>query len=713
MFGGFDAGRKVQDAMGITELTNKKSAASKKSEIIIDDYVDSFKDSKPNGKDFKEASNVIERGMAANMIRTVIGTKKEVAAEFERRKKLIEESIDVLSRGNKKEKEKSKLYQDAYDKLLKDSNSADEVKSKTDKENLKAVDWWVNKWAENYEEMSDVSLNVYNKILEKDLNYTPDRIPKLQDKTDTKVDLSSNDSQFHQNNGTIYTKESGSLMKAEKPSELPKDRYIDLSFDTVNSNAMYDSLIDIGTAGTIRRVEAFLNSNSFEKIFPNASDAALLKNRVNLYVRNIRKKNIYKSDTFSDSINKLNRLANIGVGQALGGVSQPFKQVIPVALNTIINAGKLDLGVLFNQGQLGFIERSGMAISNRGQEAQTGIESVNKLIDEAAKSNLGKAAKLIEKANSMYLKIFLKNPDVFIAKASWISYYEKSLKKQGVDVKNLNYETDKLNQEAANYAQGMVDKQQNISDQDLAGEIFSDKGGMAQYFKATVMPFASFRMNQSMRMMTDISNLQYWKTMSIEDRKTAVKSLSGLAVEMATFKAISVGFSLLWGSLANMLMKNSESEEEKKKRRALLIKGQATSLVTDLLSPLPITDKLVAGGTNLIIDKVQDALDVAEDDKWNIYGATSNDIAQSFGTFGIAGGKVYKLGEAIMLAKKGKFVDDYGNKKILTSKGKKAVKIASSLYFLGAIGVLPPAESANIANNLVRVAKKKTYKPIE
>jgi hypothetical protein len=709
MFGGFNAGSRVMKASGITELSNKKSAAVTQVESIINDYVNDFKGSKPNGQDFNSASNVIERGLAAHMMRSLIGTKDQIAAEFKLRKAWIEESINVLSKGSVKEKEKSVLYQNAYDKILKDSNNANDVISKTDKENLRAVKWWIDKWNENYEEMADVSLNVYNKILDKDLNYTPDRMPKLETKTD-EVNLSSNDSQFSQMNGTLYDKESGSLMKAVKPEKLPAKRYIDLSFDTVNSSAMYDTMIDIKTAASIKRVEAFLNSKYFDDVFSDSGDGDLLKDRIKLYVRNIRNKNIYSNDTFSKAIRSLERIVNIGVGQALGGITQPIKQVIPVVTNTLINSGKLDLGILFNQGQLGFISRAGRAISNRGQEAQTGIESVNKLIDLASRSNSKKAIKLIEDANKMWLKIFLQKPDVFIAKASWISYYEKSLKQQGVDISKLDYKTDEVNEQAADYAQSMVDRQQNISDSDMAGAIFNTKDSAKKFIVNTLMPFASFRMNQTMRMMTDISNLQYWNTMSVEDRKIAAKSLAGFAAEMATFKIASIGFSLLYGSLANLIMGYYEDDEEKEKRIKLAIKGQATSLVTDLISPLPVFDKPIAAASNYILKKVQTASGVKKEDVFEIYGGTTVELAQSFGTLGIAAGKATKLAESIELATTGKYVDDFGKEKKLSYKAEEGAKIASALYLLGTIGILPPAESGSVANNIIRKAKKDVKK---
>ena len=144
--------------------------------------------------------------------------------------------------------------------------------------------------------------------MDKDLNYTPDRFVKLESETGN-VELDNEESAFHNNNGTIYKKETGVLMTAVKPETLPTNidngetnMYIDLSFDKNNANSMYDALVDINTAAPIRQIQAFLNSPNFKKIVPESKDAKLLKERIGLYVRNIRNKNPYSNDVLSSAV---------------------------------------------------------------------------------------------------------------------------------------------------------------------------------------------------------------------------------------------------------------------------------------------------------------------------------------------------------------------------------------------------------------------------
>jgi hypothetical protein len=715
MFKGFTRGGEVMDKMGFTKLVNKKSFGQKESNNIIERYVNQFYKKQANGEAFNSEYNAIERGLAAFMTRNVIGTQAEMNKEFERRRGLIEESIQVLSEGNDKEKAKSEIYQKAYDKIVKDSKNIEDVSGKVDKTNLEAIDFWRNEWANKYEQLSDVSLNVYNKVLDKDLNYTPDRFVKLSSDTGV-VDLKNEDSAFHVNNGTLYQTETGVLMTATRPDSLPKDpesgdtnRYIDLSFDSANSNAMYDALIDINTAAPIKQVQAFLNSSNFKKIVPNADDAKILKNRIKLYVGNIRNKNPYSNDELSKAVKGLNRIAAIGVGQALGGVTQPLKQVIPVAMNTIINAGGLDILSAFNADKMKFLMESGYAIANRGVESQAQIESINKLIDQASKSTGAKALKFIEDANKKWLELFLVKPDVYIAKASWMTYYEQSLDKQGKDTKNIDYSKHELNEDAANYAQRMVDRQQNVSDADLSGKLFSNKESSTQLLVKTFMPFASFRMNQSARLGADLATLTN-STSTVEDKKIAAKSLAGFGVEMVTFRLIGIGLSIALGTLAKKIMGRDEDDEEKKKRVDGIIKGAKTGVFTDIFSPLPIADKLVQAGGNYILNEVEKATNIPV----SIFGSTKQDFFQSLGLFGIAIQKSAQLWELSKLATTGKYTDDFGKEKTISDKDKDGLKFLIAPALIANLGMVPLGpEVSTVVRYAIKDSKKKAPKTSE
>jgi len=712
MFGGFTKGGMVEDAMGVTALKNGKSKAQSESNNIVNKYVDKFYKLKPNGEVFNTAFNNIERGLVAFMSRNVIGTDSEMKAEFKRRRDLIEESITELEKGNEQEVAKAKVYQEVYDKILKDSDSIEQVQGKAAPENLEAVKFWLEEWSDKYEQLSDTALGVYNKKLEKDINYTPDRYSKLSSDTG-EIDITTEDMGFLVNSGTapLYKKETGVLMAATRPESLPKskgtsktNRYIDLSFDNANSNAMYDALVDINTAAPIRQVQSALNSDAFARIMKGTGDEKLIKNRIDLYVRNIRNKNPFSNDEFSKAVKNLNRVASVGVGQALGGVLQPIKQVAPIAMNTLINAGGLDVRSTFDLAKQKFMDESGYAIGNRGVESQAQIESLNKMIEEAAKSKPEQAIKAIEKINNWWLKSFLVKPDVYIARASWMTYYEQSLKKQGVNTASIDYSTHEINETAANYAQRQVDRQQNVSDSDLAGALLSDKDASKQLFVKVLMPFASFRMNQSARLGSDLSTIMD-KTATKEDKEIATRSLGGFAVEMAVFRAVSAASALLIAAVVKGVMGRDDDEEKEKKKNDAIVKGQLTSTVADVFSPTPLLDKAIQIGASAVLDATQDALDVSDEDRLEIYSGNKQDFFQSLGLLGISGARASQLYEMSMLAAGGSYEDNYGRKKYLSEKDRDAIATLIPIAIVSNIG-LAPSEVNSIVRSSLADAKR-------
>jgi hypothetical protein len=718
MFRGQSKAALFNKLSGLRDLMNAKTYVQTKSNEITDRYAKEFYKRKANGKDFTDASNVAERGIIASVKRNISGTADQQQAEFNRKKSLIEKSIQELKVGTEKEQKLAKIYEEAYNKVLKDSKNVDEVINKSDKNNVEGVDFWVKEWASIYDKLSDVSKNIYNKILDKDINYTPDRYTSLFGRGEVE-DLASEDSQFHGNNGTVYQKKTGVLEDIERSQDLPKNkdtkeisRYLDLSFDKVNANAMHDALMDIHTAAAIRQVDGFFKSNEFKKIVPKAEDRDILFNskgngRVQDFVRAIRGKQIVNDNEINNGIRRLNALSSIGTSTALGSVSNIIKQTVPVALNTLMNTqGKLDWN-FFMGPKAEFLNKIGYGISVRGLESQTQIKSINRLVDLASKSKGSQALKYIEKANQFWLETFLKHPDVYIARASWLSYYEKSLLKQDIDPKTIDYSTHEVNEEAADYAQRMIDRQQNISDHDLNGKLLASKDPKVKFVSSILMPFASFRLNQFMRAKNDLSVLlSRDKSITPEDRKAAAWSMSGYTAEMAMFKFIATGVALGMGSLTNYIMGRDESDEDYQKRYNNLVRGQVTGTITDVISPLPPIDIAYAKGADKLLDLTQSLAGVGEEDKFKLMTSSkSDDMTKSWGTIGIGIKKAQNLYEIFNLANTGQFTDEYGRVKHISNNDKESLKYIGGISLASNLGLLP-ADANTVARNAISFAKK-------
>jgi hypothetical protein len=740
LFKGIGKAEIVAKAMGLSDYKSNVSKAKTVVRNMVADYVVEFYKKKANGEDFNTAFNNAERGMLAFVSRTKIGKEE---ASFKDRKSLVEQSIESLKNGNEKEIEKSKLYQDVYDKILKDSKSLDDVKNKADDVNSKAVDFWIEKWAENYEELADVSENIHNVILGRFGNYTPDVVRRVKEYTGKKTKeedmLDLEDSAFLNNSG-IVQKKSGRLEKTTVEDTLPEGSYYDFGFDNNNSSLMSDALIDAKTAGNVIELSTFLNSPEFKKIVTTSEEREVLKDVMSGIVRSVRGKEKYNYDEISSLVKSFNRINALGAGYALGGLAAAPKQYLVPAVNTMIaSGGNLPhFDIWWNKSKQDFVNNSGESVANRGVMSNADIKNIDNLLQEAAKSTPEQALRVIEKINKVYLKNFLVNRDVAIAKASWLTYYEKSLRKQGkfetvektptasgfieVTKKGIDYSKHELNKEAAQYATRMVDRQQNISDEDFRGMLYNNKEGLTPIVTKVLMPFASFRINQWLRMNTDLGILAN-KTTTYEDRLEAAKSLAATGTEIAFFHYLGLTISSFLHSATTATKRyftGEGDEEDKEKLKEQdenyiknLRKGKGSALVQDFASPLPIFDPAFEYIAYNLLDKLQS--DTKEEDRINIYEPKPSEV-KTWLQYAAA----HSGGAGIVLDRAIKFkeiADAYLNEKIETTaygetteknireRDKKTLGVLTTLAFVNAVGLLP-TEAYNAQNTAFKEIKK-------
>jgi len=227
------------------------------------------------------------------------------------------------------------------------------------------------------------------------------------------------------------------------------------------------------------------------------------------------------------------------------------------------------------------------------------------------------------------------------------------------------------------------------------------------------MPLSTFRMNQTTRFSNDLAVLSS-KTASNEDKKIAARSLGGFAAEMSTFRLVKlyIGYYVFY-SIAQFIRGEEDDEEEKKKKWDNMVKGAATSVTTDVLSPAPFADIVARSGFSAVLDKVQEFIGTEEEDRYNIFTDQGKTVFESFisdlGILGIAADKATKLYENIKLGVTGRFTDNYGNEKTIMEKDREL--LSNPLYIaLGittTIGINPfSPETNNVMNTIVKSAKR-------
>ena len=703
MFGSPQKGAIAMKNMGVTEAVNGAAKAERQSEDILTDYGNSFNKKKMKSGIYFDESNDIERGILGEIQRFTPGQEVK---DFTDSKNLIEETYENLLKSTNKENiAKGEIIKEAYDRLVKDSNNISEVQSKADPANLEGVKYMTDVWASNYESLAEVSLNVYNKNLGKDTNYIPRSIQNISVEKSPDRDITQ---PLFNPDGTssVYSKKTGVLEEATKPGKFKNsNKILNLGFDSQNMTNLKAALTDVNTAAAIQQIKGAITSDAFEQVFPNDQSRQIVKDRIIKYIDAKRAGEKINEDD-KKLLKILNKGATFGVVKALGGLTQPFKQLVPI-FNTAINAGPINTtkasALIFNKDVQDAINNSGLGIANRGASSQGDISGVDSRIKQAAKTKGGKIVDAIDKLNKDVIDIFLVNTDVQTARASFIAYYLKAMDKKGVKSGDIDF-TKPLDKEASQYAQQQVDRQQNTSDSDLQGDLFTGKGLGVQVLRKTLFPFANFLLNQKTRMYSDINTLtRNRKTALPGDKTTAAKSLAGLATETAIFNAIGLGITQLLSNVARMYtgeeedpnltsFKNRKKQKEKKEKEfGSRLAGRIGNVVADVLVPIPFFNSLALSQANSLLSIMQEG----DDNPFKFFAKTDKEIVDQLGVFGIGIKKVGLLVDMIRTINTGEVNSEYFGKKSskkLTPEALEKLKGVASAYALHLVGLLPFSE---------------------
>ena len=723
--------RIVMDALGLDGIINGSAKAQTEGANTEKDYANAFaKKEMQEGIYFDEANDT-ERAILADVRRFTPGTETEQKKEFEKSKKLVKQTYErLLDSGDPLIVKKGEAVKAQYNKLLKDSNSIADVESKVDPVNLEGVKYVTEIWAEKYNELADISLNIYNRNLGKDTNYTPRSIQKLK-KEKVVDDITQPVFNPELNSRkSPYDKKTGVLKEASKPDGLQDGQVLNLSFDSQNMSNYKAALTDIYTAPSIQQVKGAMESKAYNEVFTDADSREVINDRINGYV-DAKRGNKYVDGKTKRALSRLNKIATLGVSRVLGGPTQFLKQMIPI-FNTGVNAG---VGNTLQGAKLIFdaevqkaIDNSGLPIANRGVQSQTDIETADSRIRKKADTKTGKLIDAADSINKKTLETFLVYPDVQTARASFIAYYIQQVKRDGGDTSNIDW-SKPLDKKASQYAQQQVDRQQNTSDQDLQGDLFTDQSMTKQIIRKTLFPFANFLLNQKTRMYSDINTLTNNPTALPGDKTRALRSLGGLGVETVMFNAIGLGITQTLSAAARLLSGDDEEErgragekkKEEKEQKEFMnrVKGRTGNMIADIVSPIPVLN-------DQLLDKINGVMGIFQDDEkdpWKFFSKTDKGINERLGVLGIGAKKGEILVDMIKTIVTGKKTTEYMGKKSskeIDPKKLEALKYVAMTYAMHLIGV-PVLNSSEVGyvserayKNIGKMKKKKpeVVKPI-
>lgn len=701
MFKSIEKGEEFLNVIGFDNIRKGTNKATREVNAFFKGVSDKYSKTEPNSEDFTSKFNDAERGMSAFMIMSTDD------ADFNRNKSLVEQSINNLSKGDESQIEMAKVHKSVYDKILADSKSIDEVTSKADKLNVDVVNEFIEFNDSKYSGKESVSKSIYNSSLDNKKNYTPISYKKISSKNVKMDDIDAFDSSILSSKEKIYDKKSGTFIESKKPATVKSDSYISFDFLSDNERKMKESLVDTYTAKDIQFMKAFIESPYMEEIIPDLKDREVFVDRIKDYVKIKRNRQVdiapEAAKAFSKFIDKTSRLA---VARSLGGVGQALNQTIPVAASTLINSQRLDLIDAINKDWNDLIDNSGYDIANRGLESSSDYAAFSKILQQSSEGNFDKAVDLLSKGQELWLKTFLGKPDVFIARASWISFYKKGLQKQGLSI-DLDPKTHEINEQAARYAQAQVDRQQNPSDPSLEGKWLSSKNSGTKISRAVILPFAKFALNQKTRMYNDARILSSLSS-STQDKFKSFLSLTGLAAEMAVFGFVSGYIRDLIEGGVSAAMGYEEEEEDKKKMDKQKKERAILSFTSNVISPFPLADfafqELVGQG----LDLAQDYYEIPKEDKINVKPFSDSGI-NKFGTLGISAQVFSEIPQYEKLVYDGKFTDKGGREKQISDEDLETLRALRLPFYLNQAGILPREVSYAI-KKAVKVSKERAGK---
>jgi hypothetical protein len=710
MFRSREIGSKVFNATGLRDIANASSKVKNIIQKIDKAYVDRFGKTKPNGQDFDSAENTYQRGMYAYLRRNRFGTKAQMDAEFKRRKGQVEKTISDLEKTDDKSLiKKVTIYKQLFESI-KDAENIEQVEEMIDPINIDAVKWWTSIFETYYPEVKQIAASVYNTVLEDDINYTPDINEKIIEDNAPDVDQKSS---YRMAFNYLNSEKSGTLMK-NKRKPLPENRVLNFDFDYNNSSALAKMLVDIKTAPYVQQYKGFTQSKSFEKLFPDAKDRNVIKERMNWYVNEVRSKNISTaSPRTADAAKLLRTLSRYGTAKALGSLSALAKQSIPAFINTSVNLANNPLALtkgvslMANKDAQKFINNSGYGIANRGLESQTAIESADRILENTDVKSIDKISKSIDKVGKFWLNTFLKNGDVFVARSSWMAYYINKLDQMGEDTSNIDWATHKLNKEAADYAEDKVNLQQNVSDTDMLGKFLNSKNPGVTIARTLILPFSSFIFNAKDKISTDLTILT--SNANKTEKINAIKSLAGTSAEMVAFELLAAMASNYIITTAYSILGYEEDEEEIQNRIDKNLNMATTRILTDAISPIPNWgDKALVGLTNAVLNYAQQDLD--EEERKLLYEYKPQDYKDAI--LGLIGGvpeiaikPAREIASTIEMITSDSYFDKYGNEIILSPEDKDKLKFVLATEVLMTTNALP-----NEVNRINQKVKDKIIK---
>jgi hypothetical protein len=581
--------------LGLLELDRKQTLATKVKEQIankVGQFYENLK--KKYGEDAVNMEAKTYAAAAGYFIQAEGNKTQEESIAYRRR--LWQENIEDLRQSERKsDRDEAELKQKALEALTGNSNAEilNSLKS-LNPASYEQLMWWKDEMHPEHKEfLKEHNENFRNQAD----NYSENDYLSIHYKWKEYVETPSElDAQEYEDPISFRIRQSANSIKRKEHANLPVNpktntkANIDVNFGYNQYSALTDQIDRAYTAPAWESVWAFTRVPEFETIVGGRANANFVKN----ILRNIkatRSKRAMLDDENQIIGGNVALARRLATQATLGGATQPIRQVPDQLFKLFSTSGRWDIiasniansvlnysGVVTNNPLLDKFPISRRGDARAGSQFAAEFNELARKVEASATNK--KWAKYKELMNKMgeFWMTPLRASDAWIAKVSWLSYYEAYLNRNNIKMESFEREaelaeTDQVRQEAAAQAEYMVDFYAGASDPTkMAALSKQSNNGWREFAKLVFFPLNSFALQQKSALISDARDLMLREG----DRKAALAGIVGNVAGMVAFHGIRIyliggliypaGMAVLKGIFGIDMDEPDEEEQDKQVR---------------------------------------------------------------------------------------------------------------------------------------------------
>lgn len=548
----------IQNRMGVGDFIRGKKKWSDATKKIEKEMAKFYRGLKAKYSNAYQEGPMMAEGLAAWAIQTMPGYDAKQSLQIQ--KDMILDDITKRANGRGDVKRHGEMAAIVYDQILKDATTQEEVLAKLKSvypSAYESVMFLIDLSKPYRDTIKENAEDTWNEPGTFDDPYYIHRKTKMADGGEVDLDPKKI-TRPSQGATTLKPKQAKGTLARQSYRKLANDRIIDYNVRYNSFMNLSNSLYDAYTAKAQMRVQEFMKMPDARIVFGSNENRVFVKDMLANYFGEQ-----YRDLGVSSQV--LNQLANglraYAVPRALGGYKQIVKQLPEaVAQATMVLKGRVDrifvamLNIdraagLLNKYAIG--DRAGIQGGSKWEgKVKQGMSDFEAAI---ANGRLDKLQAAYQKA-SEGLMYSLSIGDSLAAKGSWLALYEQERKRQGHTVTSWEQEarmhdSDQQRQDAALYAESMIDQIMTSSDPAKAAKLSKKgSGGWENMGKAVALSFASYAIQSTSRKALDVSEIvAYMRLKAAGDARAdelapaaAARSLLATAVGTATFLLSSI-----------------------------------------------------------------------------------------------------------------------------------------------------------------------------